>query len=818
MPVPEQTSPAQSVEGSTRESAVPTPAERPGRTEAPAPPSEDDLFARAAGAVREWFTTGNVVVKVGVIVLLFGVAFLVKYVAERTRVPIELRLTAVALGAMAMLVLGWRLRERRRDYALVIQGGAVGVLYLTVFAAFKLYHLLPGGAAFALLAAIAAFTAVLAVMQEARSLALFAVSGGFLAPILTSTGGGSHVMLFSYYALINAGILAIAWHRAWRELNLAGWVFTFAIGALWGWQYYQPRHFFTTEPFLILFFLFYVAIAVLFASRQPANLRGLVDGTLVFGTPLIGFGLQTWLTRGMEFGAAVSAAAVGGFYILLARGLWNRERSTYRLLVEAFLALGVVFLTLAIPLALDGRWTAATWALEGAGIFWIGLRQGHLPARLFGLGLQVAAGIAYQAESGYSPGAVPVLNSAFLGAVMISAAGWITARMRHLAPAEPPRKEGNLMWPAAAWGLAWWYLAGLQEIDRHLVPDLQPAAALGFAALTSAALALADRRLAWTPLRAAALFLLPVMVLALAAWAMLNNHPAQDYGWLAWPLAFAIAYGSLRRFDEALQPPVRTPAHLAALWLLLLTASWELAWQVSQFVDSEGSWGTVAWALLPTASLWALARGAGPAWPVQRHFALYAGAGAAPVAVMLLAWTLLVNFSGDGSAAPLPYLPLLNPLDLVVLATFLALYAWALETKGRRALQPLASVTWRFLQVALGVPAFVWLNGTMLRSLHHYAGVPFRLDAMLHSTLVQAAFSLLWTVTALALMYLAARRALRELWLTGAGLLAVVVVKLFTVDIAQVGGVPRIVSFLGVAVLMLVIGYLAPLPPRQEKQ
>ncbi|HEX6828023.1 MAG TPA: DUF2339 domain-containing protein, partial [Burkholderiales bacterium] len=421
------------------------------------PPSSDDLFARATGAVRLWFTTGNVVVKVGVIVLFFGVAFLVKYVAERTHVPIEVRLAGVALGAVALLVVGWRLREKRRDYALVIQGGAVGVLYLTVFAALKLYQLLPAAAALALLAAVAVFTAALAVLQEARSLALFGVTGGFLAPILASTGGGSHVMLFSYYALINAGILAIAWHRAWRELNLAGWAFTFAIGALWGWQYYQPQHFATTEPFLVLFFLFYVAIAVLFASRQPGDLRGLVDGTLVFGTPLVAFALQSWLTRDMEFGAAISAAAAGGFYILLARWLWGREGNPYRLLVEAFLALGVVFLTLAIPLALDGRWTAATWALEGAGIFWVGLRQNRLPARLFGLGLQVAAGAAYLKESGTGPEVLPALYSAYLGAVMISAAGWISARLMHLAPPEPPREEGNLMWPASAWALAWWY-------------------------------------------------------------------------------------------------------------------------------------------------------------------------------------------------------------------------------------------------------------------------------------------------------------------------------------------------------------------------
>src|SRR6185436_8543586 len=103
-----------------------------------------------------------------------------------------------------------------------------------------------------------------------------------------------------------------------------------------------------------------------------------VDGTLVFGAPLIAFGLQTTLVRDIEYGAAFSALTVSALYVLLAKALYSPQRENIRLLVEAFIALGVVFATLAIPLALDGRWTSATWALEGAAILWIGLRQSRL--------------------------------------------------------------------------------------------------------------------------------------------------------------------------------------------------------------------------------------------------------------------------------------------------------------------------------------------------------------------------------------------------------------------------------------------------------
>src|SRR5207247_4304984 len=126
----------------------------------------------------------------------------------------------VALGAAVMLVIGWHLRSRKPVYALAMQGGGVGLLYLTVFGAFRLFNLIPGEVAFFVLAAIAVLSAVLAVLQNALSLAVLGLSGGFLAPVLASTGGGSHVMLFSYYAVLNAGVLGIALYRAWRPLNV----------------------------------------------------------------------------------------------------------------------------------------------------------------------------------------------------------------------------------------------------------------------------------------------------------------------------------------------------------------------------------------------------------------------------------------------------------------------------------------------------------------------------------------------------------------------------------------------------------------------
>jgi uncharacterized membrane protein len=393
-------------------------------------PVEPSFFDRA----WNWLTGGNALVRVGVVVLFFGVAFLLKYAYEHTHVPIEVRLIGVALGAAVMLVSGWRSRERKPVYALAMQGGGVGLLYLTLFGAFRLFSLIPGEAAFFVLVAIAVLSAVLAVLQNALSLAVLGVSGGFLAPVLASTGGGSHVMLFSYYAVLNAGVLGIALYRAWRPLNVLGFVFTFGIGAVWGARFYRPELFESTEPFLLLFFLQYLAIAVVFALKQAPQLRHYVDSTIVFGTPLVGFGLRSRLVHDIEYGAAWSAVAVSAIYLLPASALYRRHAETLRMLVEAFLALGVIFATRAIPLAFDGRWTSAAWALEGAAAYWVGVKQDRRLPRAFGLLLQFAAGIAFVVDAGRSFSDTPVLNSFYLGCVVIAAAAlfcnWTIGRRR----------------------------------------------------------------------------------------------------------------------------------------------------------------------------------------------------------------------------------------------------------------------------------------------------------------------------------------------------------------------------------------------------
>jgi uncharacterized membrane protein len=162
-----------------------------------------------------------------------------------------------------------------------------------------------------------------------------------------------------------------------------------------------------------------------------------------------------------------------------------------------------------------------------------------------------------------------------------------------------------------------------------------------------------------------------------------------------------------------------------------------------------------------------------------------------------------------GEAAPMPYVPLLNPLELAQWLVLLGLVAWWQALPAGAALRlrpPLA-------KGVAAVTAWALLTGMVLRSCHHFADVPWQADALYGSWLTQAALSITWALCGVIAMVLGHRRASRVVWVGGAVLLGIVVLKLFFVELANQGGLFRIVSFIAVGALLLLVGYFAPVPP-----
>lgn len=772
---------------------------------APIKPTTPTLAEKLFNQAKAWLLGGNTVVRVGILILFFGVGFLLKYAADNSMLPIEYRLTGLAAGAIALLVIGWRLRDKKSGYALILQGGGIGMLYMTIFGALKLYQLVPAGLALSLLVAIGVFSAALAILQNARSLAVMGIIGGFLAPILTSTGGGSHVMLFSYYAILNAGIFGMAWFKAWRPLNLLGFVFTFSIATFWGALSYHPDLLASTLPFLILFFLFYVGISVLYALRQDCEIKSPVDGTLVFGTPIVSFGLLAKLMQGIEYGLAFSAVVLALFYLGLGLFLIRQHNPRLKLMLESLLALGIIFATLAIPLAFDGNVSAAIWALEGAGVVWLSLRQQRRLALFFGLALQFFAGLAFMAGM-HLQSSMPILNGNYIGGLMLALAGLFCGWQLHKTDSDFwLRYQSKLHatgWVLGAWGLLWWISSHSNEIQRFIDYPQRNLAFVVLAVVTSTIFSFIWQRQQWAAAR------WPAQALPLVLSLLALDHNGYFFNHIIWPLAIVANFWLLLRHDDEDPQTLSEGLHLISLWLCMGIFAHELNLLILSHIP-EGIWSLTAWPLALSSAIFLLLK-LGQRWPVDDYRRVYWALGPLPVCGFLWIWGLYSAFA-DGNMAPLPYLPLLNPIDIMQWLTLGILAMWFMRCKDE---WPEFAWPNTLMLAGAGVSIFVWLNAVLLRTLHHTQHIPYQIDALADSMLVQMSLTIFWTLIALALMLVATRRIERILWLVGAALLSVVVIKLFMFDLSRISGIERIVAFIGVGILLLLIGYFSPLPPR----
>ena len=802
------------------EEPIPEPIVSYARVESPAAASKEeprgsspDLLDKLSGWVVEYFTGGNIFVRSGILVVFIGVAFLLKYASERTTVPIELRVLGVALGGIAALVLGWRLRHKRSSYALAMQGGGLGILYLSIFAAFRLYDIVPAGFAFALMLAVGLAAAALSVKQNTRALIILGVVGGFIAPILSSTGSGSHVQLFSYYLLINVGILAVAWFKAWRSLNLLGFVFTFVIGSVWGVMQYTPSLLWSTEPFLISLFLFYVAIAVLFTQRQSPSetgrMAGYVDGSLVFANPITCFFLQASMVQQYEYGLAWSAFAIGIFYLALTAALQYWKRDNMQRLQQSFLALGIFFTSLSVVFTFDGYQTIAIWAVEGAFLLWLWKKQQSLLGRLYAQCLQLAAALLFVVNILSERPVDAFLNTEFVGGVLIALSALWSAYCLQQDDGELKNWENGfspfwLGFASLAWLTTWVAQLHLIDIDSYA----RQSCVLILISLSLCIYQYLGRSLNWPLIRKASYLQLPVVILFAVLGLIHTDNYLTAYGALAWPTAilamWALLYCADNDEDIQLLPQQHFLGGISTLLILHVDWLWWLA-ELRQLPRET----VMCFALLP--SLLALGGlGVFKRWPLRTWPGVYQRNLGAVLAALIVLWMVLANASVSGDDM-WKYIPVLNPLGLMLIASFFLLWRW-----WKSSMQALhGEYNNHFIALLMGL-AFYSLNAVLLRCLHHYAGLAFDADEMYHSVLVQLSISVLWAVLGIAAMLLSTRRHWRPVWLAGAGLMGAVVLKLFAIDLGNSGTIERIVSFLVVGGVLMLIGYFSPMPPEQK--
>ncbi|MGE6362105.1 DUF2339 domain-containing protein [Psychrobacter glacincola] len=885
-------------------------------------------------SIKNWFFGGNLVVRVGVIVLLIGVVLLLRLLSDYIEVSIASKLLAIGILGLGLAALGLKLAKNRFAYGITLQGAGLAIAYLTTFFAYSVYQIIPSIPSFVGLGLLSAITIALAVRQNAFPLALLALSGGFFAPILTSEDTGSLVVLFSYYLLLNVTIAIIAHYRPWKILNLFGVTVTFGLAYYWGISENLSTVIEAQRWSLVLLvtlhLLLYLFVVIRYAQQIIAyntlnetdiiqrdsadNVKHLdsvhvrnnsyvfpIDTGLLFSVPILAFGLFSALLDDIPNALTIASAILATVYLGLG-WLFVQRSQRYALITEGMLALGFGFLALVIPLALDAEWIAFGWSVQGLALVWFGRRSLRAWSVLFGLLLQlISIGMlmikvvfaiqdyptlaltisaisylatvfilrtnnspamlndslnedlndsldnhsTYSQEQNATPDAIATYANA-LGISTHAAQQWLTS-------INSQSTVFNLVWHSPVFmrfltftAMAWMIQVLLLDFNQWFASwTLATTTMIALAALVSLAIYWTINRYhSWIEIRQLSHGLSIVFYLMLviqlpqkfefhliwqtADWLLFTSLIV---GWLiigqSW-LKTWYDHSELSRYDG-------TSWLGASILIIAAAAHYGLA-------DSAGVMAVLMPAILILAGLWCCHRYASYPkkntrtnkackqsplyWFDWQQALLSCAAIFAPIA---LCWVIITNWSYDGVIWGLSYFPLLNLYDITSWLTLLVGFSLYYMSQHRRdesriessaAPQTKRILTADYLLVMLGLISFWLISSMLVRTLHAFIGTPLWDSAQggaWNSEQVQTGLTILWTLLALAATIVASRYWQRTLWFMGIGLLGVVVLKLVLVDLSQTEAIWRVISFLGAGSLILLIGYLAPLPPARDE-
>jgi uncharacterized membrane protein len=479
----------------------------------------------------------------GVVALFVSVAFFINYAIENAWIGPLARVVVGMLAGVAMLAVGDRL-VRRRAPALGqgLLGGGLGVLYLTLYAAFAYYRLLPSLPAAGALLGVMVAGMTLAILHDALALAFLAMLGGLLTPVLVSTGDGAPATLMSYLLVLNLGVLGVALFRRWRALDILSLAGTWLLIRLWVEYHYTRALLWPTLAWVSVFFLLFYAIPFLynFRRREPIPVERFV---LALANSAITLALFAHLLAAPSQQPLLGFLAFGMSAVNLAMGALTRRRLPGEVTpLFGFISLAVSLFTLAIPLAVRAFGVPLAWAIEGPVLAYLGFRFRYYPVRAAGLlVLGLATWRLFLSHWPLHAGSfLPIVNPTFLGALSIPVAYGLYAYLIRRWQREARAEDIHAQVTAALVGGFLGVLLLQHEVQAYFRLAATPAmAALASVFLWAAggmAFVLATRRLTS----------LVVRCVALLPWAIALLWGLMTYGErLAVPLVLNSRFGVL---------------------------------------------------------------------------------------------------------------------------------------------------------------------------------------------------------------------------------------------------------------------------------
>jgi uncharacterized membrane protein len=321
----------------------------------------------------EKFIGENLINKIGISVLVLGIAFFVKYAIDQEWIN---KIGRVCIGLFCGVTLVWfanRLKKNYHAFSSVLVGGGLAVFYFTIAFAFHQYHLISQGAAFGIMIVITIFAVLLSVLYDRIELGILATVGGFITPFLVSQGDGNWLVLFSYLTILNAGLIVLAYYKRWRIINFIAFFFTQIIYLGWVISKTDLPGFNYQGIFIfgLIFYLMFLVMNVIHHVIRGSNLKAF-DFIILLTANLCFYGAGMYLIResGVSQYEGLFTASLGIVNLILAY-LFFRKSKADKKFIYLLIGITLTFISLAAPVQLRGHYITLFWSAEIVVLLWL---------------------------------------------------------------------------------------------------------------------------------------------------------------------------------------------------------------------------------------------------------------------------------------------------------------------------------------------------------------------------------------------------------------------------------------------------------------
>lgn len=757
----------------------------------------------------QWLMHGNPILRVAIALLMIGVVLLLRFASEHWQLSLSIKLLGIALAGGGVTVLGLFLRNKNALFGIALQGAGLAVIFLTLIFAHHYAVIASLSGASICFIILLIITVGLSLKQNAVYLSMLALSMAYVAPLVIPQYRPDSVFLISYYLVINLAVAAMNFVKPWKILNQIAFFATGLIASSFIMLYADQAQYQTLDIILWLHILLFIWLSIRYSQliqkeyrsfkaqafnaesilhSQTVQLPPILDVGLIFSVPILGFSLHAFLMHQSSMALTWGGLALGILYTVL--GIWIKQKqSELSILAKSFFILASVFIALVFPLWKGAHWTAVGWVIQGAALIVWGVSERYRTSRYLGMVLIFLSSIALFYQF-WTDQQFPVLSTSIYAIAQFIAAYFLFKFTQ--------QQSSYSVFATISLGLALYAGAvavvnALAWFGHGLSPYLVVATIL---LLLFLRLMYFQAKIEWTLAQLGLVSaLLLLCYLELTESAVLSSSQWMN---TIQQLSFFVTTIILSVLLILLQKNVHLKYELRLYWGGLL-------W-LSLAAIGCAVWPASGWLCL---GIFPLIYGM---WLVkQKQFILLD-----QISVWILSWLWLLHLNLIDQTFIGYDLPVFNPVDVMSLLCLAGLLWMIYQHNFNNQNQ---TVEWTFKVTGI-LTALMVLSSVVVRALHIYLATPLWSLSVWSNGIVQLSLTLLWVILAFILMTYSSRQHIRQIWFVGAALLGIVVIKLVGLDLSQSGTLTRVVSFIGAGGVMLVIAYLAPLPPigNTEKQ